>query len=200
MSAPVVTTKLFIPASRPYAILRPRLVERLNQGLGSKLTLISAAAGSGKTTLVSSWVRGLHAQAESHGQAARRVAWLSLDKDDNDPARFLLHLVAALQTGSPELGAGQPELNRPEHGALSRVRSSQAWSSSMKNTAQGFWDRVASTSSRRISDMLPPEGLFISSTACLGERRTIVGTLVLLLTKRLSTLPDYFIVAKKLAR
>jgi LuxR family maltose regulon positive regulatory protein len=106
MSAPVVTTKLFIPAPRPDAILRPRLVGRLNQGLRSKLTLISAAAGSGKTTLVSSWARGLQAEAESHGQAARRVAWLSLDKDDNDPARFLLHLVAALQTVSPELGAG----------------------------------------------------------------------------------------------
>jgi LuxR family maltose regulon positive regulatory protein len=105
MSAPVVATKLFIPPPRPDTILRPRLVERLNQGLRSKLTLISAAAGSGKTTLVSSWVRGLQAEARSEGRAARRVAWLSLDKDDNDPARFLIHLVAALQTVSPDLGA-----------------------------------------------------------------------------------------------
>jgi len=105
MSAPVVATKLFIPPPRPDAILRPRLVERLNQGLRSRLTLISAAAGSGKTTLVSSWVHGLQAEARGQGQVAHRVAWLSLDTDDNDPARFLLHLVAALRTVSPELGA-----------------------------------------------------------------------------------------------
>lgn len=115
MSAPVVATKLFIPPPRPAAILRPRLVEGLNQGLRCKLTLISAAAGSGKTTLLSSWVHGLQAEQESLGLAARRVAWLSLDRDDNDPARFLLHLVAALQTVSPELGAG----------SLSALRSPQ---------------------------------------------------------------------------
>ena len=65
MSAPVVATKLFIPSPRPNAILRPRLVEQLNQGLRYKLTLISAAAGFGKTTLVSSWIRALQAQAAS---------------------------------------------------------------------------------------------------------------------------------------
>lgn len=69
-------------------VLRPRLSVRLNEGLQRKLTLISAPAGFGKTTLVSQWVAG----------CGRPAAWLSLDEGDNDPARFLAYLVAALQT------------------------------------------------------------------------------------------------------
>ena len=88
MSTPILTTKLYIPPPRPKAVLRPRLIERLNEGLQRKLTLISAPAGFGKTTLVSEWVAG----------CGRPVAWLSLDEGDNDPARFLTYLVAALQT------------------------------------------------------------------------------------------------------
>ncbi len=90
MSTPVLATKLYIPLPRPKVVLRPRLIERLNEGLpaGHKLTLISAPAGFGKTTLVSEWVAGCE----------RPVAWLSLDEGDNDPARFLTYLVAALQT------------------------------------------------------------------------------------------------------
>ena len=53
MSTPILTTKLYIPPPRPNVILRPRLSERLNEGLRRKLTLISAPAGFGKTTLVS---------------------------------------------------------------------------------------------------------------------------------------------------
>ena len=77
---------------------RPRLIERLNEGLaaGRKLTLISASAGFGKTTLVSEWVAGCE----------RPVAWLSLDEGDNDPTRFLTYLVAALQTIAANIGAG----------------------------------------------------------------------------------------------
>src|SRR5512136_1182852 len=90
MSTPTLATKLYIPPLRPRIVLRPRLVERLNEGLssGRKLTLISASAGFGKTTLVSEWVTGCQ----------RPVAWLSLDEGDNDPIRFLAYLVAALQT------------------------------------------------------------------------------------------------------
>ncbi len=60
MSTPILATKLYIPPPRPKVVLRPRLIERLNEGLsaGRKLTLISAAAGFGKTTLVSEWVAG----------------------------------------------------------------------------------------------------------------------------------------------
>src|SRR3990170_3453775 len=90
MSTPILATKLYIPPPRSKAVLRPRLIERLNEGLssGRKLTLISASAGFGKTTLVSEWV----------AVCERPVAWLSLDEGDNDPTRFLTYLVAALQT------------------------------------------------------------------------------------------------------
>ena len=56
MSTPILATKLYIPPPRPKVVLRPRLIERLNEGLHGKLTLISAPAGFGKTTLVSEWV------------------------------------------------------------------------------------------------------------------------------------------------
>jgi LuxR family maltose regulon positive regulatory protein len=77
-------------------VRRPRLIERLNEGLGRKVTLISAPAGFGKTTLASEWVAGCE----------RPAAWLSLDEGDNDPARFLAYLVAALQTLAANLGKG----------------------------------------------------------------------------------------------
>ncbi len=98
MSTPILATKLYIPPPRPKVVLRPRLLERLNEGLpaGGKLTLISAPAGFGKTTLVSEWVAG----------GARPIAWLSLDAGDNDPTRFLAYLVAALQTILAGIGAG----------------------------------------------------------------------------------------------
>src|SRR5215212_6316817 len=96
MSTPILTTKLYIPPPRPNVILRPRLIVRLNDGLHGKLTLISAPAGFGKSTLVSAWV----------ALCGRPVAWLSLDEADSDPARFLSYLIAALQTIAPGIGAG----------------------------------------------------------------------------------------------
>src|SRR5512137_1498150 len=96
MSTPILATKLYIPPPRPKMVLRPRLIERLNEGLSAsrKLTLISAPAGFGKTTLVSEWVAGCE----------RPVAWLSLDEGDNDPTKFLTYIVAALQTLPPKTG------------------------------------------------------------------------------------------------
>ena len=79
MPTPILATKLYIPRLRPNVVLRPRLIERLNEGLYRKLTLISAPAGFGKTTLVSEWLAG----------GARPAAWLSLEDQENDPARFL---------------------------------------------------------------------------------------------------------------
>jgi LuxR family transcriptional regulator, maltose regulon positive regulatory protein len=98
MPTPILATKLYLPSPRPKVVLRPRLIERLNEGLssGRKLTLISASAGFGKTTLVSEWIAG----------SERPIAWLSLDEGDNDPARFLTYLVAALQTLVPNMSAG----------------------------------------------------------------------------------------------
>lgn len=87
-------TKLAIPLRRPNLVPRPALIERLNNNPYGKLTLISAPAGFGKTTLVKEWVM-------SHDQPA---GWLSLDEDDNDPLRFLTYFVAALQTISADLG------------------------------------------------------------------------------------------------
>src|SRR4030088_84628 len=94
MPTPILATKLFIPPPRPNLVLRSRLLERLNEGLHRKLTLIAAPAGFGKTTLISEWVAFIE----------RPTAWLSLDEGDNDPARFLAYLVAALQTIAPTIG------------------------------------------------------------------------------------------------
>jgi LuxR family maltose regulon positive regulatory protein len=98
MSVPILATKLYIPPPRPKIVLRPRLIERLNESLSAnrKLTLISAAAGFGKTTLVSEWIAG----------CGRPAAWLSLDEEDNDATRFLTYLIAAMQTIAPNIGAG----------------------------------------------------------------------------------------------
>ncbi len=95
MSTSILSTKLYIPPPRPNAVLRPHLLKRLNDGLERKLTLISAPAGFGKTTLVSEWA----------AQCQRPIAWLSLDTEHNDPMRFLAYLVAALQTVTPAAGS-----------------------------------------------------------------------------------------------
>ncbi len=104
MSTPILATKLYIPPARPKVVPRPRLIEQLNQGLQRKLTLISAPAGFGKTTLVSAWLN----QKDESGETIHpsRVAWLSLDAGDSDLTRFLAYLVAALQTVAPNIGAG----------------------------------------------------------------------------------------------
>src|SRR5215211_2734579 len=96
MSTPILATKLYVPPPRPTGVPRPRLVERLDDGLHRKLSLVSAPAGFGKSTLLSTWV----------ADADRQVAWLSLDEGDNDPKRFLSYLVAALRTIASEVGEG----------------------------------------------------------------------------------------------
>jgi LuxR family maltose regulon positive regulatory protein len=92
----LLSTKLFIPSPRPELVSRPHLIARLNEGLKRTpgMTLISAPAGFGKTTLVSEWL----------ANCTRPAAWVSLDEGDNDPARFLTYLVAALQTVIPNIG------------------------------------------------------------------------------------------------
>jgi LuxR family maltose regulon positive regulatory protein len=97
MSAPILATKLFAPPPQSRVVLRHRLIERLNEGaLHRKLTLVSAPAGFGKTTLLGEWLAGCE----------REAAWLSLDEADNDPTRFLSYLVAALQTIAPNIAEG----------------------------------------------------------------------------------------------
>ncbi len=90
MSDSLLTTKFFISYTRPELVPRPRLIERLNAGLHRKLTLISAPAGFGKTTLVASWLDDLRLDTKN------KIAWLSLDEGDNDYARFLTYFITAL--------------------------------------------------------------------------------------------------------
>ena len=110
-SAPILATKLYIPPPPPKVVVRTRLIERLDEG--SAVTVISAPAGFGKTTLVSEWVDNIRLDAEKDSkienrksELVNRVAWLSLDERDSDPTRFLTYLVAALQTIAPDIGAG----------------------------------------------------------------------------------------------
>lgn len=101
----LLSTKFYIPSVRSDFISRPRLLQQLDDGLYRKLTLISAPAGSGKTTLVSEWIA-------THKPS---VAWLSLDEGDNDTTRFLMYFVKALQ--KIEVGLGQ--------GVLAMLKSAQ---------------------------------------------------------------------------
>ena len=90
----LLATKLHVPGPRPGFVPRPRLAERLDEGLGRGLVLVCAPAGSGKTALLVDWAR----------RSQRPVAWLSLDAGDNDPARFWRHAVAALDGVRPGIG------------------------------------------------------------------------------------------------
>lgn len=115
----VLTTKLYIPPARPAIVSRPRLIAGLNAGLHRKLTLISAPAGFGKTTVIRAWAAG----------CACPVAWLSLDAGDNDPARFLAYVIAALNRvagseshmGSSVLGMLQAPQSPPTEAILTAL-------------------------------------------------------------------------------
>ena len=87
----LLATKLNVPGLRPDLVPRPRLAQRLDEGRGRGLVLACAPAGYGKTVLLAEWIR----------RGRHRVAWLSLDAGDNDPARFWRHAVAALDRARP---------------------------------------------------------------------------------------------------
>ncbi len=103
MAGPLIATKLYVPKLRRGLVARPRLLERLRRGADSRLTLVSAPAGFGKTTLLAEWL------GETPGED-RSVAWLSLDPADNEPASFWTYVVTALQTAVPGGGSGALEL------------------------------------------------------------------------------------------
>ncbi len=92
--APLLATRLHQPRLRARLVPRSHLVERLQQGVTGALTLVSAPAGFGKTTLLAQWRTSTSAP----------VAWLSLEPEDNEPTQFLTYLIAALQTLDPHLG------------------------------------------------------------------------------------------------
>jgi LuxR family transcriptional regulator, maltose regulon positive regulatory protein len=98
---PLLETKLHAPRRRRGLLARPRLLDRLDRGLESPLTLVSAPAGFGKTTALAEWLGAVPAEGRS-------VAWLSLDERDDDPALFWTYLIAALQTAAG--GVGRPAL------------------------------------------------------------------------------------------
>jgi LuxR family maltose regulon positive regulatory protein len=106
MTGPLLEAKLHAPRRRRGLVARPRLGERLGRGAEAALTLVSAPAGFGKTTLLTEWL----AAAAAEGRSA---AWLSLDRRDNDPALFWTYLVAALRTAAPGVGASALALLQP---------------------------------------------------------------------------------------
>jgi ATP/maltotriose-dependent transcriptional regulator MalT len=96
----LLETKLYVPRSRRGLVLRPRLSERLDRGTASKLVLVSAPAGFGKTTLLTEWLAARPAALADEPWAA----WLSLDRGDNDPASFWAYVIAALRTVASGVG------------------------------------------------------------------------------------------------
>jgi LuxR family maltose regulon positive regulatory protein len=110
MASPLLETKLYVPKLRRGLVRRPRLSERLSRGTESKLTVISAPPGFGKTTLLAEWLASAPA-------SERAVAWLSLEQTDNQPAFFWIYLITALQTVAAGVGASALALlqeSRPE--------------------------------------------------------------------------------------
>jgi LuxR family transcriptional regulator, maltose regulon positive regulatory protein len=95
VSTPILVTKLFAPPRGAHGVSRTPLIARLNSGLSGKLTLVSAPAGFGKSSLLAEWAAGCH----------RPCVWVSLDQGERDVHQFLAYLVAAVQTVDPSLGA-----------------------------------------------------------------------------------------------
>src|SRR5512136_2155068 len=103
LSAPLLATKLFVPPGGKSLVVRPRLLEKLDGCLhpSCRLMLISAPAGFGKTTLVSTWAAKLKSPEL---RTPPFMAWLSLDEGDNDPIIFWSYVISALQTQQESLG------------------------------------------------------------------------------------------------
>jgi LuxR family maltose regulon positive regulatory protein len=97
-TGPLLATKLYVPTPRAGAIVRPRLVDRLQRGIDGKLTLISAPPGFGKTTILAQWLSQIP-------PADRSRAWVSLDAGDSGVVPFWTYVIAALQTAAPGIGA-----------------------------------------------------------------------------------------------
>ena len=100
MYTTLLATKLYVPPTAQPQVLRPRLIAALSQALTRRLTLVSAPAGYGKTTLVSHWLHSTGIPS----------AWLSLDEEDNDPVRFIQYLITALGQIIPDLQIDLPSM------------------------------------------------------------------------------------------
>ncbi len=94
MDRQVLKAKLYVPRCRSNAVSPPRLHESLDEGARRELTVVSAPAGFGKTTLLADWSR----------RSELPVAWISLDERDDDPARFFSYVIAAIGTIHKDFG------------------------------------------------------------------------------------------------
>jgi LuxR family transcriptional regulator, maltose regulon positive regulatory protein len=103
VARPLIATKLYVPKLRRGLVTRPRLIAHVRHGAEAKLTLVSAPAGFGKTTLLADWLG-------ETSEDDRSVAWLSLDSTDNEPSSFWTYVVTALQSAVPGFGSGALEL------------------------------------------------------------------------------------------
>jgi LuxR family transcriptional regulator, maltose regulon positive regulatory protein len=103
VTRPLMATKLYVPKLRRGLVARPRLLKRMGDGAEARLTLVSAPAGFGKTTVLAAWLHDASAEG-------RCVAWLSLDAADNEPASFWAYVVTAFQGAVPGVGASALEL------------------------------------------------------------------------------------------
>jgi len=117
MMGPLLETKLHVPRRRSSLVSRPRLNERLNDVAESELTLVSAPAGFGKTTLLAEWLAAAPADSWSR-------AWLSLDQRDNDSALFWTYVVRALQATAEDVGAAALSLLESPRPPLDAVLTS----------------------------------------------------------------------------
>ena len=125
---PLLATKLHAPRRRPGVVQRQRLSDRLAAATGASVTLVSAPAGFGKTTLLAEWF----CAPDDEGSA---TPWLSLDAGDNDPAVFWTYAIAAIQRAAPQVGAS----------ALASLQSSQPLTSvvaALLNDLYDLADRV----------------------------------------------------------
>ena len=113
MAGPLLQTKLYAPQPRRGLVSRPRLLEKLERATEAKLTLASAPAGFGKTTLLAEWRAALPDRVNA--------AWLSLDANDNAAAAFWAHVIAALGTVAPGVGAEPPIPEQPIDQALTAL-------------------------------------------------------------------------------
>ncbi len=179
-----MTTKLYIPPPRPNLVQRPRLIEQLDDGLrlGHKLALISAPAGFGKTTLLCDWAHRIRTGKTRHTAPPSQVAWLSLDKGDNDPARFLAYFSAALRIPVPSAAEG------PVPPALSGVKGSVAEGSGTRGTkapqdpvglvGKGILSALQSPGLANV-DPLPPAAAML--TPLINEIASLPDRVVLIL-------------------
>ena len=112
----LLTTKLYVPTLNSDLVLRSHLYKRLDEGLMCKLTLVSAPTGFGKSTLVTGWL----------SERNQHVAWLSLDQGDNDPVRFWMYLIAAIQTVHQDTGVEARQIVSATQSRSTRVCGDQS--------------------------------------------------------------------------